>query len=163
MIIAGIDPGLDGGVAVLSDYGTLDTALLPTVEICIGRVIDSAALARWLHERDVEEIVIERVWASRVDDRPQGGSSMFTFGRAFGQIVAVCQLGGWPVQYITALEWKKRYDLLNNKKRNHVVPKDASRLRAIEMWPELADQFSRKKDGHRAEAALLANYALQGG
>ena len=37
-------------------------------------------------------------------------------------------------------------------------PKEPARLRALEMWPEHADLFMRKKDHNRAESLLLAHY-----
>ena len=36
--------------------------------------------------------------------------------------------------------------------------KDSSRARALELWPERAELFKRKKDADRAEAALLAEW-----
>ena len=38
---------------------------------------------------------------------------------------------------------------------------ETSRARAIETWPAQAELFARKRDHNRAEAALLALYALK--
>lgn len=37
-------------------------------------------------------------------------------------------------------------------------PKEPARLRALELWPDRADLFTRKKDHNRAESLLLARY-----
>jgi hypothetical protein len=41
-------------------------------------------------------------------------------------------------------------------------PKEPARIRALETWPVFADWFARKKDHNRAEALLLAQWALDG-
>ena len=37
-------------------------------------------------------------------------------------------------------------------------PKEPARLRALELWPDRADLFTRKKDHNRAESLLIARY-----
>ena len=37
-------------------------------------------------------------------------------------------------------------------------PKEPARLRALELWPDRADMFTRKKDHNRAESLLIARY-----
>jgi hypothetical protein len=37
-------------------------------------------------------------------------------------------------------------------------PKEPARLRALELWPDRSDLFTRKKDHNRAEALLMARY-----
>ena len=36
--------------------------------------------------------------------------------------------------------------------------KDASRTRAIEIFPKISDQLKRKKDSNKADAILIASY-----
>ena len=48
-------------------------------------------------------------------------------------------------------KWKKHFDLINSSK-------DASRTKAIEMYPALSDQLSRKKDVNKSDAILIARF-----
>lgn len=165
-IVAGIDPGLNGGVAVVNEQGLLETAILPTMGEGTDRVLDCAQLASWIADRDVTEVIIERAQAMRGKDdgRKQGTASSFRYGVSYGQILGMLQAMLLPYQTVHPLTWKRRYGLLNNKRLGIIVDKDASRRRAIELFPACADQFKRKTvDGHRAEAALLARYAMNGG
>jgi crossover junction endodeoxyribonuclease RuvC len=148
-IIAGIDSGLDGGVAVLNEYVWLESAILPTMGDK-PRVIDGGALARWLGDRDVREAIIEDVHAHP----NQGVTSTFRFGVAFGQILGVLQTSLIPYSLVTPQRWKKHFSLIGKDK-------DEARRRAIERFPHAADQFERKMDIHRADAALLAQYWLE--
>lgn len=155
--MASIDPGLDGGIAVLSEDGVLDTAVLPLRQASLGRMLDVPALLLWVTERDATEAVIER--AQPMPD--QGITGAFNYGMAFGQAIAAVQ--HLPISFVHPLRWKNAFGLAK-KKGEPKIGKDASRLMAIELFPACADQFKRKSvDGHRAEAALLALYTLEGG
>lgn len=156
-IIVGVDPGMDGGVAVLNEYDRLETAHLPTVESdIVGRVIDCAQLARWISDRDANEAVIERAHAFP----GQGVTSVFTYGTAFGQLVAVLQGLLLPITFVEPRVWKKHYGLLN-KKGEDKLPEDAPRQKARERFYLDDDtQFPLNKDIHRAEAALIADWAM---
>jgi crossover junction endodeoxyribonuclease RuvC len=165
IIVAGIDPGLDGGVAVLNETGdTLETAALPTMGDDTGRVIDCAQLARWLRDRDVTEVIIERAQAMRKPGgKPQGVGSVFRYGVGYGQLLGLLQGMLLPYTTVSPLVWKRHYSLLNNKRAGIFIAKDDSRRKAIELFPQHADQFKLKKDIHRAEAALLARYHIERG
>jgi len=80
--------------------------------------------------------------------RPQGTASSFKFGMAYGQALGVVQGLLFPYQTVSAAKWKRHMSLTSDK--------EYSRRRAIECFPKFADQFSRKMDEGRAEAALLA-------
>jgi hypothetical protein len=47
MVIIGIDPGLDGGLAAISD-GCLTLSVMPVVEVGKKRQLDEQALVTWL-------------------------------------------------------------------------------------------------------------------
>jgi crossover junction endodeoxyribonuclease RuvC len=151
-ICAGIDPGLDGGIAVLNESDTLETAFLPTMGEGKWRMINGRALTVWLGERDVTEAVIEEVHAMP----KQGVSSTFKFGLSVGKVLGVLDACMIPYSFVTPQKWKKHYGLIGKDQ-------DAGRRRAIEMFPRNAHQFARKMDVHRAEAALIARYQLGNG
>jgi len=158
-IVVGIDPGVEGGVAVLSDLDILETATIPTMGEGKHRVIDCGQLARWIHERDATEAMIELAGAHA----DQGRASIFRFGCAYGQLLGMLATMTLPYRIVSPLKWKRHYDLLNNRRTGRVVGKDDSRRKAIELFPQHAAQFNLKKSIHCAEAALLARYALRRG
>ena len=68
----------------------------------------------------------------------QGVTSMFNFGQTFGAIKGVCAALNLPIFFIRPSKWKKYFELINSSK-------DSSRTKAIEMYPSIADQLSKKK------------------
>ena len=48
-------------------------------------------------------------------------------------------------------KWKKYFNLINSEK-------DASRTKAIEIFPYFSSQLSRKKDSNKADAILIASF-----
>ncbi len=80
-----------------------------------------------------------------------GVTSMFNFGQSFGVIKCVCSALSLPIYFIRPTKWKKHFNLIN-------VNKDASRTKAIEIYPEISNKLSRKKDSNRADAILIARY-----
>jgi len=149
----GVDPGLSGAVAVLDDTG--DLALLsdlPTLAAGkgakISRRLDPAGLARLLepYRGKVTLALVEQVAA-----RPgQGVASVFSLGDSFGTIRAVLACLAVPVRLVPPAEWKRAYRLDSDKER--------ARAKAIELFPS-AD-LHRKADHNRAEALLMARFAL---
>lgn len=151
----GIDPGLSGAVAILDPAGgvalleDLPTLASGTGKARVSRRLDPAALVRLLepfHNR-IRLAALEAVAA-----RPgQGTASIFSLGDSFGTIRAVLACTGLSVALVSPVEWKRHYRLDCDKER--------ARARAIELFP-MAD-LGRKKDHNRAEALLLARYALE--
>ena len=157
MIVIGIDPGLNGAVALLRpDTMKLERVIdIPT----IGkkpRVVDITKL--FLHLSDIEHVDetvicwLEEAWA-----RPaQGVSSSFKCGRVIGNIEAVMVCHGFPIRTVTPAVWKRHFGLAAKGKTKH-----DSRAHATRMFPASADLFSRVKDDGRAEAALVALYGAE--
>ena len=81
----------------------------------------------------------------------QGVTSMFNFGQTFGAIKGICAALGLPIFFVRPAKWKKHFDLINSSK-------DASRTKAIEMYPSLSDQLSKKKDVNKSDAILIARF-----
>ena len=53
--------------------------------------------------------------------------------------------------FVRPAKWKKYFGLINSEK-------DASRTRAIEMFPYISAQLSKKKDSNKADAILIASF-----
>ena len=81
----------------------------------------------------------------------QGVTSMFNLGQTFGAIKGICAALGLPIFFVRPAKWKKHFDLINSSK-------DASRTKAIEMYPSISDQLSKKKDVNKSDAILIARF-----
>jgi crossover junction endodeoxyribonuclease RuvC len=96
------------------------------------------------------KVVIEHVTAMP----GQGVTSMFNFGQSFGILKGICSAMQLSVYFVRPAKWKKYYNLINSEK-------DASRTRAIEIFPYYSSHLSRKKDSNKADAILIASYFFE--
>ena len=92
-------------------------------------------------------VVVEQVSAMP----GQGVTSMFNFGQSFGIIKGICSAMQLPIFFVRPAKWKKHFDLINSQK-------DASRTKAIEIFPEISSILSKKKDANKADAILIASF-----
>jgi len=99
-----------------------------------------------INEEDIC-VVVEHVTAMP----GQGVTSMFNFGQSFGVIKGICSAMKLPIHFVRPTKWKKYFNLIN-------TTKDASRSRAIEIFPKVSDKLKRKKDSNKADAILIASY-----
>ena len=99
-----------------------------------------------LDKREIK-VVIEQVSAMP----GQGVTSMFNFGQSFGILKGICSSMQLPMYFVRPAKWKKYFNLINSEK-------DASRTRAIEIFPYFSSQLSRKKDSNKADAILIASF-----
>ena len=81
----------------------------------------------------------------------QGVTSMFNFGQSFGIIKGICSAMQLPLYFVRPAKWKKYFNLIKSEK-------DASRTRAIEIFPYFSSQLSKKKDSNKADAILIASF-----
>ena len=153
MIIIGIDPGISGAISILQNKKVLEVFDTPTM--IDGKKnkkqVNGAQLANIIKNRLTEnqEIV---VIVEHVNAMPgQGVTSMFNFGQSFGVVKGICAALNLPIYFVRPAKWKKYYNLINTNK-------DASRTKAIELYPKNASELSRKKDSNRADAILIARY-----
>jgi hypothetical protein len=79
---------------------------------------------------------------------------MFQFGRFLGQIEGVIAAHEIPISYVQPRVWQKAVELRGGD------TKEASRLRAMELFPAYAEKFRRKKDHGRSDASLVAYHAF---
>ena len=153
MKIIGIDPGLSGAIAILEDKKVLNILDMPVMAEGKKnkRQINSAQLVniikKNIHKTDEISVVVEQVNAMP----GQGVTSMFNFGQTFGAIKGVCAALELPIFFIRPSKWKKYFELINSSK-------DASRTKAIEMYPSLSDKLSKKKDVNKSDAILIARF-----
>lgn len=151
MIIAGIDPGKTGALAITFPDGAVLLHDVPIIKVG-GK--ERPAWTEWAQKWSAalefaapNLIVIELVSAMP----GQGVTSMFTFGRALGFAHAVAVAGNCRIEFVTSATWKGKLGLLNSGK-------GASREKARTLYPRASHAFERAKDDGRAEATLLAHY-----
>tara|TARA_B100000902_G_scaffold381723_1_gene418569 strand:+ start:169 stop:663 length:495 start_codon:yes stop_codon:yes gene_type:complete len=155
MIIIGIDPGISGSICFLKDGKILDVIEMPTMtegkknkRQVNGSQIYNEILKR-INKVENQEI---RVVIEHVTAMPgQGVTSMFNFGQSFGILKGLCSAMQLPMYFVRPAKWKKYFNLINSEK-------DASRTRAIEIFPYFSSQLSRKKDSNKADAILIASF-----
>ena len=153
MRIIGIDPGLSGAIAVLDNNKVLKIYDMPVM--AEGKKnkkqLNSAQLVNIIKE-NIENSEEINVVVEQVNAMPgQGVTSMFNFGQTFGAIKGVCAALNLPIFFIRPSKWKKYFELINSSK-------DSSRTKAIEMYPSIANQLSKKKDVNKSEAILIARF-----
>ena len=153
MRIVGIDPGLSGAIAILEDNKIKELFDMPVMPDGKKnkRQLNSALLVKLIKDniKNLEDTVMV---VEQVNAMPgQGVTSMFNFGQTFGAIKGICAALGLPIFFVRPAKWKKHFELINSSK-------DASRTKAIEMYPSISEQLSKKKDVNKSDAILIARY-----
>ena len=158
MRIFGIDPGLLGALAILDNKKIVDVIDLPTMSEGKKnkRQLNSAHLTQYIKSNIINQensvVVVEQVNAMP----GQGVTSMFNFGQTFGAIKGISAALNLPIYFVRPSKWKKHFDLINSSK-------DASRTKAIEMYPSMAENLSKKKDVNKSDAILIARFFSETG
>ena len=155
MLIIGIDPGISGSICFLDNGKILDVIEMPIMtdgkknkkQVNGSQVYNEVSKKIKQFEKNQIRVVIEHVSAMP----GQGVTSMFNFGQSFGILKGICSAMQLPMYFVRPAKWKKYFNLLNSEK-------DASRTRAIEIFPYFSSQLSRKKDSNKADAILIASF-----
>ncbi len=155
MFIIGIDPGISGAICFFEDGKIIDVIEMPSMpegkknkKQVNGNQLCNEIKSR-LTEINYEKVcvVVEHVTAMP----GQGVTSMFNFGQSFGVIKGICSAMQLPIYFVRPAKWKKYFNLINTSK-------EASRSRAIEIFPKISNQLKRKKDSNKADAILISSY-----
>ena len=155
MLIIGIDPGISGSICFFEDGKILDTIEMPTMtdgkknkrQVNGSQIYNEILKKTAGLKKENIRVVIEQVSAMP----GQGVTSMFNFGQSFGMLKGICSAMQLPMYFVRPAKWKKHYNLINSQK-------DASRTRAIEIFPYFSSQLSKKKDSNKADAILIASF-----
>ena len=154
MLIIGIDPGISGSICFFEEGKILEVIEMPTMtegkknkRQVNGAQIYNEIFKKTNNTKNNVRVVIEQVSAMP----GQGVTSMFNFGQSFGILKGICSAMQLPMYFVRPAKWKKYFGLINSEK-------DASRTRAIEMFPYFSSQLSKKKDSNKADAILIASF-----
>tara|TARA_B100001029_G_C14890267_1_gene355015 strand:+ start:77 stop:571 length:495 start_codon:yes stop_codon:yes gene_type:complete len=155
MLIIGIDPGISGSICFFEDGKILDVVEMPTMTDGKKnkRQVNGSQVYNEIYKRikKIDKTNI-RVIIEQVSAMPgQGVTSMFNFGQSFGILKGMCSAMQLPMFFIRPAKWKKYFNLINSEK-------DASRTKAIEIFPYYSSNLSKKKDSNKADAILIASY-----
>lgn len=161
----GIDPGLTGAVAELDSTTRIvrffDT---PTVQVRSGKTMknmlnipECVLLLRSLSSGGSVMATIEKVnpmpsFGENGERRGMGVTSAFSFGKGYGIWLGILSALAIPFEEVHPLTWKKTIMADMGKE------KDASRVKAMQLYPETAPNLALKKHHGRADALLLAAF-----
>ncbi len=155
MLIIGIDPGISGSICFFKDGKILDVIEMPTMtegkknkkQVNSSQIYNEILIRIKEFEKKDIRVIVEHVSAMP----GQGVTSMFNFGQSFGILKGICSAMQLPIYFVRPAKWKKYFNLINSEK-------DASRTRAIEIFPYFSSQLSKKKDSNKADAILIASF-----
>ena len=155
MLIIGIDPGISGSICFFVDGKILDVVEMPTMiegkknkkQVNGSQIYNEISKRIKQIDKSDIKVIIEQVSAMP----GQGVTSMFNFGQSFGILKGICSAMQLPMYFVRPAKWKKYFNLINSEK-------DASRTRAIEIFPYFSSQLSKKKDSNKADAILIASF-----
>lgn len=160
MIIAGIDPGLKGGIVALEilTSGVAGWARLPVAEHEGKRRIDGRAFAgliRRLQDKGLRGVVIETAFAKPNENRNSTATIFINYGRLLGVLEAL----GVDYVFVRSQSWKRMFNVGKTT--------EDSIIAARQFWPKYTQSMWRGKRGGEidgvCDAALIALYGLRVG
>jgi crossover junction endodeoxyribonuclease RuvC len=155
MFIIGIDPGITGSICFFEDGNIIEVIEMPNMaegkknkkQVNGAQIYNEISSRIKNYKKNDIKVIIEQVSAMP----GQGVTSMFNFGQSFGVLKGICSAMQLPMYFVRPAKWKKYFNLIN-------AEKDASRTKAIEIFPHISEQLSRKKDSNKADAILIASF-----
>ena len=139
----GIDPGVNGGIAVLdANGGVVELLKMPSTPQDLLET-----LGRY---REGSRCVLERVGGMPGN----GGSAMFNFGKGFGHLQMALLALGIATDEVTPNKWEKSYQLGSSGKYTKTEWKNKLKAKAQQLFPTLG----RKITLATCDALLIAEY-----
>lgn len=153
MIVCGIDPGVEPTICMVHDpradliefYEGPQLSTEYTVNGRQRKAPHAILVKKVMEHWSPSLVIIEDVWVMP----KQGAVSGARLVAAAYLIAGICHGLSLRTVMVRPQKWKQLFAL--NKQ-----PKDMSRARVLQLWPNQAGYFQRKKDHNRAEAFLLA-------
>jgi len=160
MIFLGIDNGVSGGIAALSDSSQIIAMLpMPCQRARKGNEIDILAVWKWIDQLDSREkitVVIEEPGGSK------SSKAATSMAGSFHALRALCVLKGLRWHRVTPQSWQK--DMLPGCKAGETKPRALAEAR--QLWPDegflASDRCKVPHDG-LIDAALIAEHARRRG
>lgn len=160
-VILGIDPGVQGGFAILdAETGKLvDAQPFPLTDSFYrgksAKRLDGYKLATLLdHHMALADGEMQAV-VEAVSSRPRQ-AGQFQFGINTGIIHGILYAHGIPFTLVAPATWKSFFGIKREEGETKQDKKSEARQLAAKLYPEHADKFRRIKDDGVAEAVLIA-------
>ena len=158
MLIIAIDPGISGSICFFKGGKIVDIIEMPNMaegkknkrQVNGAQIYNEISSRIKNFSKEDIKVVIEQVSAMP----GQGVTSMFNFGQSFGVLKGICSAMQLPMYFVRPAKWKKYFNLINSEK-------DASRTKAIEIFPYISSKLTKKKDANKADAILLASFFFE--
>lgn len=160
-VVLGVDPGLDGAIALMVSGELMDVADMPTRRYLVGkknrRALDCETLEEifrgYAHHCAPHETPVLAI--EKPQPRPgNGAAAAFSSGQSWGGLLELARNLGWVTTIVPPAIWKKKLAL---------GPDKFEAVELAETWfPTLAAEFRGPKGGlrdGRAEACLIAAFA----
>ena len=154
MIVCGIDPGINGGIAFIKD-NTLVDERMPVQSFTISgkkrKFLDAAKIINRLKLYHPSRIYIEKQQAMP----GQGVSSTFKTGFSYGIYLGIFVALNMSYEEVAPRKWKGDLNVPKDK--------DDARMRATELLPQGSNFWNLKCEDGVAEAAMIAYWGLLNG
>jgi hypothetical protein len=139
MIYIGIDPGVDGAMAII--YSDDEVEVYP-----YDNSNTLSVLNELLDAGEDAIAVIEKQWLRKGDKTPVG-----KLIQNYGEWIGRLEINGVETHHVAARTWKAEMSV-TSKKQSSLV---AARL----LFPNMKNELQLVKDHNKAEALLIAAYA----
>ena len=131
LVFIGIDPGVSGGLAVVSDSGSVGCSPMPATERDVWDWIMEAISSRRAFA------VIERV-GGFIQGNPTPGSAMFRFGMSYGGLRMALIGNNVPFDDATPQKWQKAMGVTPRRKdESKTAFKNRLKSRAQALFPKI--------------------------
>ncbi len=154
MKVYATDPGITGCVAAVGSDGSIRLFDIPTSKTDNFNGIVPLAFRDDLRKLIGGDRNVTVYCEKSILSPGNGKQALRSVYDCRGVIRAVLALEGHGLEYVSSPKWKKHFGLID-------ADKERSRGLAIQLYPQHADLFKRKKDHNRAEAVLIARYILE--
>lgn len=153
--IIGIDPGQQGGIAVIEGASLMELHKCPTHGSRNSPEYDVFGMNSLINKYRDEDVVIymEQIYATP----GSGSASMLKFGKGFGIWIGIAAANGIPLRFVRPQEWQKEFaPIPSGVARTKHVSIDAAK----KLFPDADLKPGRKylDDDNLAEAILIAAY-----
>jgi len=140
----GIDPGINGGIAILGIKGYAQAYKMPSTSRDLWELIQEIKMAA-----DFENHQISATLESVSSSPQMGVKSAFTFGNGFGHLEMALTAAGIPFERVRPQVWQKAMGCMTRGDKN------VSKRRAQELFPSI------KVTHAIADALLIASYGAK--
>lgn len=154
----GIDPGLQGGIALIEDGKFCWRASTPVIAVAKSRKVpDETAMVEFLKRAKPDLVIIEKAQPMVRKDKSgklvsQGAVGMFRYGMAYGIWLGIIAAFGIRHERVSPRRWKNQMivDIPGDNKKAQAM------IAAKRLFPDIGKIL--KTHHHQAEAILMAAY-----